>query len=770
MIQNRRIIIPDSCPLNFESIGSLLYNVAPYNQKWHRGDKINLQIYSDDSQGLSLLILDKRDVFVKEIPFEDFKSLNGYRYANLSYKVDLKDGAYYFIIKDVPTQAWLARTPMNEIGFFRNTSYLEATNDVNDFGTIVQDTTPIYPTSGVAPKRYFGGVYGTGTKQLFDFSFDGIELQPLYLSSISKGDTYYSGRIDPPQPEHPEHPITGTVIFSQKQDENILVDSNGNITAKRDCVVKIVGKITIDFGSNDWTIDHYPLYESYISIYNKLNISVTENMFKLIPNGIEHRLVLEIPINTSIALANGETTRISYNIRINDGRYVGYYTMPVSGIALNPLTKGNQQYYDDFYYIIENQVLATAKLISSTGIELDCTNEVIDGVNYLKSPDIRTLTGGLWYYWKITRQDGSIVTSPSLMATYNSIEGKFGVPSLSNQYYNPYDKMRYIITNEVSAIANLVCDNGNIIQLTNTVIDGENYLTTTRLDTLDKLGRYKLVATYLNGDKVESGYLYVTYNDTIGWFCDTILHESTRFNYGESEFIISHGANDDYIYVTCEQNSINWELTYNGGHFSLCDEFDNVIDIIRFSNNDDTYGIVDKMTGIEINKKLYVALFYRGLKVAQSDYFYFFNRKIYTQNSEQYQCNIRVEAHVDPDSDEYKADISDYVDQEGDNISVYNLPTTTYTWYVGENNGVPAWMRKKLNLYLQFKELRLNFENVTKSNGEQTFKQEQKIEKTGMSILSMKFQERETTYVSSEIIALGNMNRLLSFNGKILKT
>jgi len=117
-------------------------------------------------------------------------------------------------------------------------------------------------------------------------------------------------------------------------------------------------------------------------------------------------------------------------------------------------------------------------------------------------------------------------------------------------------------------------------------------------------------------------------------------------------------------------------------------------------------------------------------------------------------------------SDEQKADNTDYLDQENDNVSLHQNPYREHELLIGDNKGISYSFRNMLNNIFQCEELRINFVDVVKANGQATFEAEN-IDRTGNKTLKIKLQEKENDYLQNSLLGLSTCEQLIT-NGEYI--
>jgi hypothetical protein len=146
--------------------------------------------------------------------------------------------------------------------------------------------------------------------------------------------------------------------------------------------------------------------------------------------------------------------------------------------------------------------------------------------------------------------------------------------------------------------------------------------------------------------------------------------------------------------------------------------------------------------------------------IGQSVIFYTDGTAIFNVTEDDNSFFFRCEGGIKPNSDINKTNATDFSDQEDEVIPLHQNPYNTFLLTIGSNEGVPIWVRDKLNHIFSLNELRLNWIDVTKASEIKSFEAEP-IEETGNKILKIELQNKVNDHLQTGVILLATGNELI---------
>jgi len=296
-------------------------------------------------------------------------------------------------------------------------------------------------------------------------------------------------------------------------------------------------------------------------------------------------------------------------------------------------------------------------------------------------------------------------------------------------------------------------------------------------------GVYKYSIGLVSGT---SGYIAI-YNESSVEIARTFTFELTTtfdsvyvYPYFSSGFLYTNVNTNDYVEYS---SPTNWSVfsaviyenkfliraeDFNGESFThlLYDEDDNLVQTLAASTVIG-YGFIADLDGN------YYIKTYRdyGLTgetlLATTVLFYTDGSSISIVNNEDNSFYFRCEGGFKPNSDSQKINSTDFSDQEDEVVPLHQNPYVPFELTIGDNRGVPMWVREKMNIILSLKELRFNFLDMTKASEVKTFEAED-IEDTGSKILKVELQPSYNDFAQSNINALSSKINILSDNNEFL--
>lgn len=242
-----------------------------------------------------------------------------------------------------------------------------------------------------------------------------------------------------------------------------------------------------------------------------------------------------------------------------------------------------------------------------------------------------------------------------------------------------------------------------------------------------------------------------------------------------NSLILTHGfvgARDGNLYsnIFVAENKDNFDsITLLKAQ--LFDEYDNLIETKIGEDTGLAFESTLMFSTIDIyeNVKYKVKMFYNDLEVGETPLFNvsLTDNECWLSNTTDFYFNIRFVGGFMANSDEPKADNTDYQDQENDNVSLHQNPYREYELLIGDNRGVSYSFRNMLNNVFQCEELRINYIDMVKANGQATFEAEN-IDRTGNKTLKIKLQEKENDYLQNILLGLANYEQLITNGENIL--
>lgn len=242
-----------------------------------------------------------------------------------------------------------------------------------------------------------------------------------------------------------------------------------------------------------------------------------------------------------------------------------------------------------------------------------------------------------------------------------------------------------------------------------------------------------------------------------------------------NSLVLTHGfvgAKGGHLYsnIFVSENKDNFDsLTLLKAQ--LFDEYDNLIEtIIGSSEGEIPYESTLKFstTDLSVNVKYKVKMFYKDVEVGETPLFNvsLTDNECWIAAPTDYYFNLRFVGGFMANSDEQKADNTDYLDQENDNVSLHQNPYREHELLIGDNKGISSSFRNMLNNVFQCEELRINFVDMVKANGQATFEAEN-IDRTGNKTLKIKLQEKENDYLQNSLLGLSTYEQLIT-NGEYI--
>ena len=202
----------------------------------------------------------------------------------------------------------------------------------------------------------------------------------------------------------------------------------------------------------------------------------------------------------------------------------------------------------------------------------------------------------------------------------------------------------------------------------------------------------------------------------------------------------------------------------------LFDEYDNIIETKIGEDADFAFESTLMFSTIELyeNVKYKVKMFYNDVEVGETPLFNvsLTDNECWIAAPTDYYFNLRFVGGFMANSDEQKADNTDYLDQENDNVSLHQNPYREHELLIGDNKGISYSFRNMLNNVFQCEELRINFVDMVKANGQATFEAEN-IDRTGNKTLKIKLQEKENDYLQNSLLGLSTYEQLIT-NGEYI--